>query len=155
MCKFFFTITFFCALAFPVQGQPTPGDVIDVVERFFDGMRAGDSTVVRSVLHPEARLITTGTRNGKPDLHVASIDKFVKAVGTPHQKTWDERIWNLDVQIDDRLATAWMNYAFYIGEQLSHCGVNAFQFFHGEAGWKVIQISDTRRTEGCELPDNP
>ena len=29
-----------------------------VVETLFDGMRAGDSTLVRSVFHPEVRMVT-------------------------------------------------------------------------------------------------
>lgn len=154
MCKFFFTIASFSVLTLPLQAQSTTEDVADVVDRFFDGMRAGDSTVVRSVLHPEARFLTTAAGEGTPKIHVGSIEKFLEAVGAPHDEIWDERIWNLDIRHDDRLATAWMNYAFYVGEEFSHCGVNAFQFFHGEDGWRVIQITDTRRSSGCDLPED-
>lgn len=154
MCKFFFTIALFCVVTISAQAQSAPADVAEVVDRLFDGMRAGDSTAVRSVLHPEARLLTTATRDGKPMLHAASIAQFLEAIGTPHDQVWDERIWDLDIRNDDRLATAWMKYAFYVGDKFSHCGVNAFQFFDGEDGWKVIQITDTRRTDGCDLPED-
>jgi hypothetical protein len=40
-----------------------------------------------------------------------------------------------------------MNYAFYLDDQFSHCGVNAFQLVRMEAGWQIIQITDTRRRE--------
>ncbi|MBI5914693.1 MAG: nuclear transport factor 2 family protein [Bacteroidetes bacterium] len=33
---------------------------------------------------------------------------------------------------------------------MSHCGVDAFQLFKGENGWKITQISDTRRRENCQ-----
>jgi hypothetical protein len=62
---------------------------------------------------------------------------------------WDERIGEVEIKIDDNLATAWMNYAFYVGDTFSHCGVNAFQLAKGEAGWKVIQIADSRRKVAC------
>lgn len=146
------------APAAPLRAQQTTdaaaeAEVAAVVRRLFDGMRAGDSTVVRSAFHPTARLMTTGVREGQTVVRVDSIDTFVRAVGTPHDVVYDERIDGLEVRVDGPLATAWMRYTFYAGERLSHCGVNAFQLFRAAEGWKVIQITDTRRREGCpELP---
>ena len=152
MCKPFFTIVLLSGLTLAAQAQPDD-DVRAVVDRFFDGMRAGDSTVVRSVLHPEARFLTTMTRDGIPMLHIGSVDAFLDAVGSPHEEVWDERIWNVNIHVDDRLAAAWMDYAFFLDDEFSHCGVNAFQLFHDSDGWKVVQITDTRRREGCDIPD--
>ncbi len=141
-------------LAFPSSAlaQSAEQEVMATVQRLFDGMRAGDSTVVRSVFHPSARLVSVGMREGAPVLREDAIDAFVAAVGTPHDEVWDERIWNTQVRVDGNLATAWMDYAFYLGERLSHCGVNAFQLFRGPEGWRIIQIADTRRREGCQTP---
>lgn len=137
----------------PAHAQTAPErEVRAVVQRLFDGMRAGDSTVVRSVFHPTARLLTTGTRDGAPFLQAVQVDQFVRAVGTPHAERWDERVWNVQIRTEDNLATAWMNYAFYVGDKLSHCGVNAFELFRGPDGWKVIGIVDTRRRQGCAPP---
>lgn len=120
-------------------------EVRAVVDRLFDGMRAGDSAVVRSVFHPQAGLFTTTIRDGQPLLRSDSIAAFVRAVGTPHEQVWDERISNVEIRVDDPLATAWMDYRFHLGERFSHCGVNALQFFRTPEGWKIIQIIDTRR----------
>ena len=136
-------------LSTAAMAQSPEDEVQAVIERMFDGMRAGDSTMVRSVFHPEARLMTTFTRDGKPMVHGGNIDGFVEAVGQPHDQVWDERISDVEIRIDDNLATAWMKYAFYLGDTFSHCGVNAFQLARTEEGWKVIQIADTRRKE-CE-----
>jgi hypothetical protein len=138
----------------PAHAQ-SPGandDVAAVVQRLFDGMRAGDSVAVRSVLHPDARMQTVGERDGAPVLHTGSVDDFVRAVGTPRDQVWDERIWDLEVRIDGNLATAWMQYAFYVGDRFSHCGVNAMQFFRDGEGWRIVQVIDTRRREGCPSP---
>lgn len=153
MCKSFFTIVLLCFVTISSRAQVAHEHVRTVVEPFFDGMRQADSTAVRAVLHPDARFLTTLMRGDEPVLHVGSIPQFLEAVGTPRDEVWDERIWNLDVKVDDRLASVWMEYAFYLGEQLSHCGANAFQLFHGAHGWKVIQITDTRRRDGCDIPD--
>lgn len=126
-------------------------EVRQVIDRMFNGMRAGDSTAVRSVFHPTARLQTTGTRQGAPMIVTDSIDAFVRLVGTPHDVVYDERISNVEIRVDDNLATAWMSYSFYAGDRFSHCGVNAFQLFRSPEGWKVIQVTDTRRRE-CPAP---
>src|SRR5690606_40454446 len=42
------------------------------IQQLFDGMRAGDSTMVRAVIHPQARFQTTLTRDGRPLPHAAS-----------------------------------------------------------------------------------
>ena len=57
----------------------------------------------------------------------------------------EERITNYDIKIDDPLASVWAEYEFYIDGKLSHKGVDAFQLFKSNAGWKIIQICDTRR----------
>lgn len=149
------TILMCASLAIEARAQSDAAAVRRTVQTLFDGMRAGDSTMVRSVLHPEARFLTTGERDGRPVLQKGGVDGFVEAVGTPHEAVWDERIGNLTIQIDDRLAAAWMDYSFYLGDRFSHCGVNAFQLFKTAEGWRVIQITDTRRTEGCASSDTP
>lgn len=128
--------------------------VMAVVEGLFDAMRAGDSTAMRAVLHPSATLASASVKDGVPTLtREASLEGFVQAVGTPHEEVWDERIWDSEVRFDGTLATAWMKYAFYLGEEFSHCGVDTFQLFKGEDGWKIFHIADTRRREGCDTPE--
>jgi hypothetical protein len=120
-------------------------EVRAVIDRLFDGMRAGDSAVVRSVFHPEAGLFTTAVRDGQPVLRADSVAAFVRAVGTPHDEVWDERIANVEIRVDDPLATAWMDYRFLLDGRFSHCGVNAFQLFRTPEGWRILQVTDTRR----------
>lgn len=129
-------------------------EVHDVVIKLFEGMRTGDSAMVRNTFMPQAKMYTaTFNKEGKPVLHEGNLDKFVEFIGTPHDKVYDEPIWNTSVKIDGPLAQLWTEYAFYLGDQFSHCGVDAFDLFKTEEGWKIFVITDTRRKEGCELPD--
>jgi hypothetical protein len=144
------------ALIHPLHAQTSSSDeaeVMAVVEALFDGMRAADSAAVRSTLHPETRLVSVADGEDGPALRAESMDGFVSAVGTPHEDTWDERVWDPEVRIDGRLATVWVPYAFYLGENFSHCGIDAFQLYESADGWKIFQIADTRRREGCEVPE--
>jgi hypothetical protein len=136
----------------PPAGAPATAEVVAVVQRLFDGMRAGDSTVVRSVFHPQARLVNASRgADGAVRLRVeSSVDGFVKAVGTPHAAVWDERFWNEKVEIDGPLASVWVDYAFYAGDTFSHCGIDHFLMVRGDdGGWRILSLADTRRTEGC------
>ena len=113
-----------------------------------------DSTGVR------ATMLRGGTSRGLyfepgdlPTDPATRDDLLLRLVGTPHTEVYDERISDVQIRVDGNFATAWMNYTFYVvsngTDQLSHCGVNAFHFFRGTDGWKITQITDTRRREGC------
>ena len=147
----------FCLLALllvplAASAQTPEEEVRAVIDQLFDGMRAGDSTAVRATFHPEAALYTTFTDpQGNRQLRQGSVDDFATAVGTPHDEVWDEHIWDVEIRVDDNLASAWMQYGFYLGENFSHCGVNSFQLFRTDEGWKTIYLVDTRRRQGCDV----
>ncbi len=126
--------------------------MLQTVRHLFDGMRAGDSTQVRAAFMPDARMMTVIRRNDTGTLRMGSLDGFVTAVGEPREAVWDERLWDVQVRIDGPIATVWAPYAFYLGDELSHCGVNAMQLIRRPGGWKIYHIADTRQQENCEIP---
>jgi hypothetical protein len=136
-------------VALPVRAQDDKGPVMAVITRLFDGMRAGDSAMVRSVFHPQVRMLSSGMRQGRLVLNIEQgADGFVKAVGTPHAEVWDERIANERVMIDGALASVWVDYTFHLGARLSHCGIDHFLLARNEAGeWKIVELADTRRMD--------
>lgn len=134
--------------------QQEINEVERVIFKLFEGMRAGDSAMVHSVFVDDAEMHTVFTdKDGNNNLRKGSLEKFLIAVGTPHDQIWDEPVWDMQVDIDGALASVWTKYAFYAGKQFSHCGVDAFQLFKSKEGWKIIQITDTRQKEGCTIPD--
>lgn len=128
-------------------------EVRAVIDQMFDGMRAGDSTAVRAVFSPGARLVSSGFRpDGTPFMQATPIDGFVQAVGSPRAQVFNEKIWDVNIEVRDNFASAWMEYAFYLDEEFSHCGINHFQFVrHADGVWRAIALSDTRQREGCDL----
>ena len=125
-----------------------------VVDALLDGMRAADSSAVASVFADNGRLVSTGNRNGAPMMQETPIAAFAGAVGKAQPNSWDERIWDVMIHVNGNLATAWTPYAFYHDGNFSHCGVNAFHIVKLAGGWKILQITDTRQREGCEVPDS-
>jgi hypothetical protein len=131
-------------------------DVMETIETMFDGMRAMDADLVASTFVEGAVLNSTGQRNGTPYVQATPMARFVGAIrGAASGPAWDERIWNVEIQVNENLATAWMDYALYIGDAFSHCGANTFQLAkQSDGSWKTIALADTRVMEGCVLhPD--
>ena len=136
-----------CTGAFAQQPAPENEAVKKTITSFFDGMRRGDSTLVRSTLAPGVILHTISTRNGTTQLGVEKTNAFLKAVGTPHSEVWDERITFEQVLIDANLASVWTPYQFYLGSKFSHCGYNSFQLVQYPDRWKIAQDIDTQRKQ--------
>ena len=134
----------------PALNAQEEQEVKAVIVELFDAMRAGDSTRLKAVFHPQASL-ATAVLNQEGGLRVveSEVAQFAQAVGQPHDQIYDEKIWSYEIRIDGPLASAWTEYSFYLGEQLSHCGVNSFQLCKGDDGWKIVYIIDTRRKENC------
>ncbi|MCA0931896.1 nuclear transport factor 2 family protein [Lutimonas saemankumensis] len=127
-------------------------EILNVIEKLFDGMREGDSSKVASVFDKEVSMLTSYTnKEGKKIISKGDLSRFLTAIGTPHEKVWDEKIWNTQIMIDGGIAQVWTDYAFYVGTDFSHCGVDAFHLVRrGESGWKIVHLMDTRKKEGCK-----
>jgi hypothetical protein len=128
-------------------------EVLDVVERLFDAMRAGDSAAARALFEPGTRLQSVAAPQGVLTVREDSLGMFLRAIGTPHAQVYDERIANERVLIDGPYAVAWVDYTFYLDDKKNHCGVDAFQLVRRPAGWRIFGLTDTRRRENC--PDLP
>jgi hypothetical protein len=132
----------------------TEARVLRVVERMFDGMRRGDAATLRAVFDPSATLLTARPGVRAAEAKPTPVERFIAAAGEPHNPPWIERAWDPQVRIDGPLATVWTPYAFFLGNKLSHCGTNAFQLVRRAGGWRIVHVVDTRRTNGCQVPDS-
>ena len=127
--------------------------VLKPIHNLFDAMREGDAEKVLRAFAPDAIFYRAHEtlRSG------GTVEGFAQAVGSERDEIWDEKIWDVEVKIDDKLASVWTKFAFYRGEAFSHCGVNSFQLYHFEDGWRIVYLIDTNRKdiEDCELPPKP
>lgn len=123
-----------------------------VVVQLFDAMQKHDSTMIRACFHPSARLqvIAENRKTGIVEITTQkSIDNFVKSIGSlPVNSQIEERALNTEIRIDGQLSTAWTKYEFYRNGEISHCGIDAFQFYKTLEGWKILTLIYTVRK--CE-----
>lgn len=137
------------SLAAPASAQShAEHEVRAAVEQIFEGMRTADPDLVRAVFAPDARFAMVDESGA---VTVQSVDGWLEAIGTSERR-WDERLYDVEVQVDGHLASAWTPYTFYLDGAVRHCGINSIELLRDGSGWKVTQIADTRRTEGCPDP---
>ena len=122
--------------------------ILAPIQQLFNGMRAGNGDMVRSAFASEATMhrAHASLRTG------GTAEQFAQAVERPREEVWDEKIWDEVVMQDDKLASVWTQFAFFRGDKLSHCGVNSFQLYRFDSGWKIIYLVDTFRNADCTVP---
>lgn len=124
--------------------------VIAVVQKLFDGMRKKDTTSMRALFAPHARMV--GVR-GDTTVSANPVDGWLSSIGrNPSGPVLDEKTWGYEVRVDGNVAQAWMQYALYVGPNFSHCGIDAFDLVKLRGEWKILSVMDTRRTTGCPTP---
>jgi hypothetical protein len=134
-------------LAAQAPVAPVRDSIMAPIRRLFDGMRAHDSTAVRSAFVPGAQF-SRPPAPGRPHAFT-SVDQFVTAIGRPGAP-WDEQIFDPEIREDGGMATVWTFFTFMLGDRFSHCGVNAFQLVRIGEGWKISGLADSNRRTGCE-----
>ncbi|MDX1494149.1 MAG: DUF4440 domain-containing protein [Longimicrobiales bacterium] len=140
------------ALAVPsaAAGQDR-ASAIAAVEQIFEGMRTANPDLVRAVFARDARFAMVNAGQGTPSVRVQSVDGWIGAIADSGG-SWDERIYDVEAVVDGNMASVWAPYTFYLDGAISHCGINSIEMLHDGQGWKVTQISDTRRRADCPDP---
>jgi hypothetical protein len=124
--------------------------VMAPIDMLFDGMRAKDTATIRAAFVEGSMLRGPARRpDGSWGLVTTPVEDFVATIGRI-DRSIDEPLFDVEVRIDGPLATVWAEYDVYVDGEFSHCGVDAFQLANLGDGWKILNIADTRRTEGCE-----
>lgn len=145
-----FVVGVLCGLAIPAPGSAQDeAGARATVDRIFEGMRTADSDMVRALFAADARFASVGDEAGA-GVQVQSVNGWLDAIGNSEGR-WDEQIYDVAVHVDGIMASVWAPYTFYLDGEISHCGINSIELLH-DGEWKVTQLSDTRRREGCPDP---
>lgn len=145
----FITLVSSSLLAQPIEQVA----IMEPINTLFEGMNKGDSALVHKAFMEDVSFASIGEdKDGNPKFSRGDLHRFLVAMGTPRKEVYSEPIWDVKIEYDGNLAQVWAKYAFYIGAELHHCGVDAFQLYKGREGWKIFQVTDTRQQEDCNVP---
>ena len=53
------------------------------------------------------------------------------------------------VAIDGDWAQVYGRYVFFVGDKISHCGINQFNLVRTDAGWKIANGASTMDPGAC------
>jgi len=68
---------------------------------------------------------------------------------TPEQGPVAEKQGTPAIEIDDHAAMVWAPYTVTVAGKPVQCGYNLFDVVRGAAGWKILNVTYSARTEGC------
>jgi len=150
-----FTLVFFStgSLVFAQKSKPEDPEkaIKSTINRFFEGMEKGDTSLLKSTCTSGMVLQTfMADKEGKMQVYNEELADFLSMIATPTTDKYDERIRFEAIHAEKSLASVWTPYSFYINGKRSHCGTNSFQLVKMADGWKIQYIIDTRRKQGCE-----
>ena len=124
-------------------------EILATVQKVFDAMRTRDTMLLTQAFDTSARLVGVSMR-GTPALSLTSPSRFGAAFTRAKAgDVWNERIYDPEVRIDGNMAQVWAYYTFHLSSTFSHCGVDAFMLMKVGSSWKITQLADTQRKEGC------
>lgn len=130
--------------------------ILATVQHVFDAMRTRDTTLLHQAFDSTARLVGISNRGGSPSVSLTSPSQFGVAITrAPAGDVWHERIYEPEVRIDGDVAQVWAYYTFHRNAVFSHCGVDAFMLLKVAGDWKITQLADSRRTDGCTHTEAP
>lgn len=123
--------------------------ILATVQKVFDAMRTRDTALLAQAFDTTARLAGVSNR-GTPTVNLTSPAQFGAAIlRAPAGDVWNERIYEPEVKVDGPVAQVWAYYTFHRNATFSHCGIDAFMLLKVGGAWKITQLADSRRTEGC------
>lgn len=142
----------FGAWIVPGAGRAQTSDreaILATVQKVFDAMRTRDTALLSQAFDTTGRLAGVSTR-GTPAVTLTSPSQFGASISrAPAGQVWNERIYDPEVRIDGTVAQVWAYYTFHRNDTFTHCGIDAFMLEKVGGTWKITQLADSRRTEGC------
>ena len=138
-------------LLFTFLLQAQHDNIPSKVSDFFDAMYAIDTARLNSIIHDDANISTLLVNENLKVYKISSKSDFINAISQMSGIHWEEHLHDIEIQSNGMMATAWVPYSFYIGNRLTHCGVNIFNFIKlKDDNWLISSIMDSRdNSEQC------
>jgi hypothetical protein len=105
---------------------------------FFQGLRDRSPTQMVKPVLPNIEAMNL--RLGK--LRRQTVEELSAGVLSFGDLSIDEPILSATIQVDENLASVWMEYEFYIADRLDHVGTNVFTLHRLEGGWIITTMAD-------------
>jgi hypothetical protein len=120
------------------------------VQTLLDGWREADPAKLEAALHPDFREVTLHLQDGKWNFAIEGRDRLISTMTRISKGAWDDQLVDPVIHVDGPIAVVWSHYKFTVrftengvAHSPSHCGVETFQLYRTDAGWKIVNFADT------------
>ncbi len=151
LMRIYVLVFLFCFSAIGYS-QETEEDVVKkAVNDFFVGFHQKDSVKMQHSVAKDVIMQTiTKDKQGRTYVKTEMYDDFVNSIiSIPQDAVFEEKLGELNIQIDGEMSHVWSPYEFWYNGTFSHCGVNSIQMVKLDGIWKIVYLIDTRRKENC------
>jgi hypothetical protein len=148
------TITIFCITLLSAvfafgQAADDKKAAIAVVNQLFTAMGAADPAGILAVHTPTSDLAAVQKgRDGKSRYSSINGEKFSQMF-TDKTKVMKEEMYDPKVEVHGDWAMVWGRYVFWVGDTLSHCGINQFNLVRIDGAWKIANGASTIDRNDC------
>ncbi len=120
-----------------------------VVEKLFAEMGAGNPAGILALGTAENQLVAIRKlRDGKTRIDVIGGKAFSEMFNSKDAKLREE-MYAPQVEVNGDYAMVYGRYVFFVGDKLSHCGVNQFNLVRVEGTWKIANGASTIDPGDC------
>lgn len=150
MTKTITTLLTIIAFASAVAAQKTDDKsaALAVVDKLFDEMAAANAAGILAAGTPENQLVAVRKmKDGKSRVDVLGGEAFAKFFTKPGAIR--EVMYAANVEVSGDWAMVWGRYVFFVGDKISHCGINQFNLVRTDAGWKIANGASTIDPGDC------
>ena len=140
----------------PIQkgtALPPPGTeegaVIAPITALLTALTNNDGAAVLAVTLPEGNI--TAARTAPDGTRQRKTQRWAEFAATlkPGGPRIEEPLGTPAVEIDGDVAMVWAPYTVLVDGKLSHCGYDHFDLVRTDAGWKLLNVTYSHRTDGC------
>lgn len=138
--------------------DPTDAQAIAaLLERTIDAVASGDKDTWVDILIEDAVLISfrpkSDSEEGDQEMRVTTAKNYLAAL-RPRNDTYLEAFTKTpEIQISGNVANAWGEYAFWINDRFSHCGIDNFSLVKNEGRWRIASLTWTVVRENCPVTE--
>jgi hypothetical protein len=121
---------------------------LGVVNELFAQMRAANAAGILATGTAENQLVgIRKLKDGKSRIDVINAEAFTKFFTKPNAV--EELMYAPNVEVSGDWAMVWGRYVFFVGDKISHCGINQFNLVRTGAGWKIANGASTMDPGDC------
>lgn len=124
--------------------------VMAPVSAVLRALEKDDGAALLAVTMPEGALTVARTGPDGAIQHRTQRWSEVAAQLKPDGIAYEERLGTPAIEIDEGVAMVWAPYTSIADGKVSHCGFDHFDLVRTAAGWRVLNVTYSHRTTGCE-----